>query len=101
MNAEDIHSLILAKIPQALVSLIDTKGDGQYFVVRVLSHEFQKKNRIQQHQMVYQALEGKIGSDIHAISLETGVPSHEHTRETSTQETNAQETNIQGNNNGT
>ncbi len=74
MRAEDIESLIKTALPDATVELIDLAGDGDHYKARVVSTAFAGKNRIQQHQMVYAALQGKMGGELHALALETAAP---------------------------
>ena len=78
MNASDIERLIKDAIPDAQVSIRDLAGDGDHYAARVVSSSFEGKSRIRQHQAVYAALKGKMGIDLHALSLETAVPSGDH-----------------------
>ncbi len=74
MRAEDIESLIKTALPDATVEIVDLAGDGDHYKARVVSTAFAGKNRIQQHQMVYAALQGKMGGELHALALETAAP---------------------------
>ena len=74
MDAREIERLIIEALPDATVSTEDVRGDGNHFAATVVSPAFQGKTRVQQHQMVYQALQGKMGGDLHALSLSTAVP---------------------------
>ncbi len=74
MNARDIEALIKQALPDATVVLRDLAGDGDHFAAEVVSESFRGKNRVQQHQMVYAALRGKMGGVLHALALQTSVP---------------------------
>ena len=74
MNASEIENLIKEALPDATVVLRDLAGDGDHFAAEVVSESFRGKNRVQQHQMVYDALQGKMGGTLHALALQTSVP---------------------------
>ncbi len=74
MNASEIEALIKAALPDATVVLRDLAGDGDHFAAEVISESFRGKNRVQQHQMVYDALRGRMGGVLHALALQTSVP---------------------------
>ena len=74
MNAADIERLIKEAIPGAAVVIEDLRGDGDHYAAFVVSPAFRGKTRVQQHQMVYQALRGKMGNELHALALQAGVP---------------------------
>lgn len=74
MDAGEIERLIKAGIPDADVSLRDLAGDGDHYAATVISESFRGKSRVQQHQMVYRALQGHMGGALHALALQTGVP---------------------------
>lgn len=74
MNANDIERLIREAIPDAQVTIRDLAGDGDHYAATVLAESFRGKSRVQQHQLVYQALKGQIGGVLHALALQTGVP---------------------------
>jgi stress-induced morphogen len=74
MQAGEIESLILAAIPDAKVTIRDLAGDGDHYAAEVVSAQFTGKSRVQQHQMVYQALKGSMDSDLHALALQTSAP---------------------------
>ncbi len=74
MAAEDIEALIRAALPDAAVEIRDLAGDGDHYAARVVSNAFRGLNRVRQHQLVYQALGGRMGGELHALSLETAVP---------------------------
>ena len=71
MKAEDIKQMILEAMPDATVEIEDLAGDGDHYRARVVSAAFNGKNRVQQHQLVYRALKGKMGGELHALALET------------------------------
>ena len=74
MNASEIEALIKEALPDAVVVLRDLAGDGDHFAAEVVSESFCGKNRVQQHQMVYDALRGRMGGALHALALQTSVP---------------------------
>jgi len=78
MAAEEIEAMILAAFPDAAVEIRDLAGDGDHYAARVVSPSFAGMNRVRQHQAVYAALKGKMGTDLHALQLETLVPSGDH-----------------------
>lgn len=74
MDASEIERMIKAALPDAQVMIEDLRGDGDHYAAMVVSSAFKGKSRIQQHQMVYQALQGRLGSALHALSLQTSPP---------------------------
>ena len=74
MDPNEIESLIKQSIPNALVKIEDLRGDGDHYAAYVEAEAFAGKSRVQQHQMVYAALQGKMGNELHALMLQTGVP---------------------------
>ncbi|MBA68991.1 MAG: BolA family transcriptional regulator [Rhizobiales bacterium] len=74
MNAGDIEMLIREGIPDAKVKIRDLAGDGDHFAAEVVAESFRGKSRVQQHQMVYEALKGNMGGVLHALALQTSVP---------------------------
>ncbi len=74
MKAGDIEDLIRAGIPGAKVKIRDLAGDGDHFAAEVVAEAFRGKTRVQQHQMVYDALQGNMGGVLHALALQTSVP---------------------------
>ncbi|MDE0781463.1 MAG: BolA family transcriptional regulator [Alphaproteobacteria bacterium] len=76
MDAAEIKRLIKEGIPDATVTIEDLRGDGDHYAARVISSAFAGKNRVQQHQMVYQALRGNMGEALHALALQTSVPAN-------------------------
>lgn len=73
MDADLIVELIKSGIPDAEVTISDLRGDGDHYAAHVVSPSFEGKSRIQQHQMVYQALQGKMGNELHALAIQTSV----------------------------
>ena len=78
MTASDIEAMIVAAIPDARVEIRDLAGDGDHYAARVVSEAFVGMNRVKQHQAVYAALKGKMGGELHALQLETAVPSGDY-----------------------
>ena len=74
MNAGDIERLIKEGLPDAQVWIEDLRGDGDHYAAHVVSAAFKGKSRVQQHQMVYQALKGRMGGELHALALQTSAP---------------------------
>ena len=78
MPATEIEAMILAAFPDARVEIRDLAGDGDHYSARVVSSAFAGMNRVRQHQAVYAALKGKMGTELHALQLETAIPSGDH-----------------------
>jgi stress-induced morphogen len=74
MDAAEIENLIKQAFPDARVSIEDLAGDGDHYAATVVSAAFKGKNRVQQHQMVFAALKGRMGNELHALALQTAVP---------------------------
>ena len=74
MAASEIEALISAAFPDATITIEDLRGDGDHYACNVISAAFAGKNRVQQHQMVYKALGGRMGGDLHALALQTSAP---------------------------
>jgi stress-induced morphogen len=74
MNATDIERLIREALPDAKVTIRDLAGDGDHYAAEVVSEAFRGKSRVQQHQMVYAALKGRMGGELHALALQTSAP---------------------------
>ncbi len=74
MDAATIEQLIRAGLPDAQVTIEDLRGDGDHYAAHVVSAAFKGKTRVQQHQMVYQALRGRMGNELHALALQTSTP---------------------------
>ena len=73
MDAEEIESLIREGIPDAKVRIEDLRGDGDHYAAYISSPSFEGVSRVKQHQMVYAALKGKMGGDLHALAIQTSV----------------------------
>lgn len=71
MSLEEIQTLIQASLPDAEVEIKDLAGDGDHYAATVKSTAFAGKSRVQQHQLVYQALGGRMGGQLHALALTT------------------------------
>jgi stress-induced morphogen len=74
MTAAEIEELIRLSIPDATVTIDDLAGDGDHYACRVVSETFRGRSRIQQHQIVYAALQGRMGNELHALALQTNAP---------------------------
>ena len=74
MDAREIEDLIKEAMPDAIVEIRDLAGDGDHYAAHVTSGAFKGKSRVQQHQLVYSALKGRMGGELHALALQTAVP---------------------------
>ncbi|GBD50879.1 BolA family protein [Methylopila sp. Yamaguchi] len=74
MDAREIEELIRDALPDATVTIRDLAGDGDHYAAVVVSESFRGKSRVQQHQIVYQALRGQMGGALHALALQTSAP---------------------------
>jgi len=74
MDATTIETMIREALPDATVTIQDLRGDGDHYSAHVVSASFRGKSRIQQHQMVYAALGGRMGKELHALMLQTAPP---------------------------
>ena len=74
MAADEIAQLIKERFPDAEIRIDDLAGDGDHYAANVVAEAFRGKTRVQQHQMVYDALKGKMGGALHALALKTSVP---------------------------
>ncbi len=74
MAAADIERLIKEAIPDAEVTIQDLAGDGDHYAATIVSEIFRGKSRVQQHQIVYAALQGNMGGVLHALALKTSAP---------------------------
>tara|TARA_B100000131_G_C17576024_1_gene393020 strand:+ start:73 stop:312 length:240 start_codon:yes stop_codon:yes gene_type:complete len=77
MTASEIERLIRNDFPDAEITIEDLRGDGDHYAAYVVSSAFIGKSRVQQHQMVYSALQGRMGGELHALALQTSVPKNE------------------------
>ncbi|GAB5376578.1 MAG: BolA family transcriptional regulator [Acuticoccus sp.] len=74
MDAHVIESLIREALPDAKVEIRDLAGDGDHYAATVVSSAFVGKTRVAQHKMVYDALKGRMGGELHALALQTAAP---------------------------
>ena len=74
MDAREIEGMIKTALPDARVEIRDLAGDGDHYAATVVSETFRGKSRVQQHQLVYAALQGKMGGVLHALALTTSAP---------------------------
>ena len=74
MEASEIERMIKEALPDAQVNIEDLRGDGDHYAANVISEAFRGKSRVQQHQLVYAALQGRMGGELHALALQTGAP---------------------------
>ncbi len=74
MDADVIATMIRQGIPDAEVTIEDLRGDGDHYAALVVSPAFRGLSKVRQHQMVYAALQGKMGGDLHALALQTATP---------------------------
>lgn len=74
MSAAEIEHLIRQALPDADVRIEDLRGDGDHYAAYITSEQFRGQTRVKQHQMVYAALQGRMGNELHALALQTSVP---------------------------
>ncbi len=74
MAAAEIEALIRAALPDAVVEIRDLAGDGDHYAAHVVSSAFAQLSRVKQHKLVYDALGGRMGGELHALQLTTAVP---------------------------
>ena len=74
MPANEIEALIKAALPDASVTIDDLAGDGDHYAATVVSEQFRGLSRVRQHQIVYAALRGRMGGELHALALQTSAP---------------------------
>ena len=74
MAVSEIEALIKAALPDARVTIEDLAGDGDHYAARIVSEAFRGRSRVRQHQMVYAALRGRMGGELHALALQTSAP---------------------------
>lgn len=74
LPAADIERMIRAAFPDAEVTLEDLAGDNDHYRLTVIAEAFRGKPRVAQHRMVFDALEGKMGAELHALALSTAAP---------------------------
>ena len=74
MSAGEIEQMIRSALPDADVRIEDLRGDGDHYAAYIVSDAFNGKSRVAQHQLVYAALQGRMGTELHALSLQTKAP---------------------------
>ncbi|WP_298213578.1 BolA family protein [Acidocella sp.] len=74
MQASEIEALLKAAFPDALIKIEDLAGDNDHYAAYVVSEAFRGLTRVRQHQMVYAALQGRMGNALHALALQTSAP---------------------------
>ena len=74
MEQSEIEAMILEALPDAIIEIQDLAGDGDHYQAKIISSAFEGKSMVQQHQMVYAALKGKMGGELHALALTTATP---------------------------
>ncbi len=74
MSPEEIEGFIKEGLPDAHITITDLRGDGEHYAAHIVSASFIGKSRVQQHQMVYQALQGRMGNELHALAIQTSIP---------------------------
>jgi stress-induced morphogen len=74
MHPDEIARLIKERLPDAKVTIEDMAGDGDHYSATVVSEAFRGKTKVQQHQMIYEALRGNMGGALHALALQTKTP---------------------------
>ncbi len=74
MSAAEIEHLIREALPDARISIRELAADGDHYAAEIVSERFRGKSRVQQHQMVYDALKGNMGGALHALALQTSAP---------------------------
>ena len=80
MAATEIEAMIRSALPDARVTMEDLAGDGDHYAANVVSEAFRGLSRVKQHQLVYAALRGRMGGELHALALQTSAPEPETTR---------------------
>ena len=74
MRANDLEALLRGAFPDAEIEITDLAGDGDHYRARIVSTAFSGLSRVRQHQLVYAALQGRMGAELHALALETAPP---------------------------
>lgn len=75
MSVETLRSHLTEAFPDAEIDIDDLAGDGDHYRARIVAPTFAGLPRVRQHQLVYAALKGKMGGELHALALETSAPS--------------------------
>ncbi|MFC7378638.1 BolA family protein [Brevundimonas sp. GCM10030266] len=74
MSVETLRGHLIEAFPDAEIAIDDLAGDGDHYRARIVSTAFAGLSRVKQHQLVYAALKGQMGGELHALALETSVP---------------------------
>ena len=74
MDASEIERLVREAMPDADITIRDLAGDGDHYAAEIVDEAFRGKSRVAQHQMVYEALKGRMGGELHALALQTRAP---------------------------
>lgn len=74
MSEGDLRTSLEDAFPGAEIDIVDLAGDGDHYRARIVSERFVGLNRVRQHQLVYAALKGRVGGELHALALETSAP---------------------------
>jgi len=74
VDIETLQNLLANGLPGADIRIDDLRGDGEHYAAHISYDGFVGKNRVQQHQMVYAALNGKMGDELHALQIHTSTP---------------------------
>ena len=74
MQASEIEALIRARLPDAQITITELSGDGDHYAATVVAADFAGKSRVQQHQIIYEALKGSMDKNLHALALQTFAP---------------------------
>jgi len=79
MSVSALEAELRAAFPDAEIAIDDLAGDGDHYRARIMSSAFAGLSRVRQHQLVYAALKGKVGGELHALALETAAPAGTNT----------------------
>ena len=71
LSKNELEKYIKDSIPDSIITIEDLRGDGDHYSATVISKSFEGKTKIEQHKMVYESLEGKMGNELHALMLKT------------------------------
>ena len=71
MDLKEIEKLIKESLPDSIIKIEDLAGDGNHYSATVISSTFNGKSKIEQHKIVYAALKGKMGNELHALAIKT------------------------------
>ncbi|MFT8471075.1 BolA/IbaG family iron-sulfur metabolism protein [Acetobacter persici] len=74
MSATELETYLRQAFPDAQIRIDDLAGDGDHYSCSIVSEAFKDLNRVRQHQLVYQALQGHMGGKLHALALQTSAP---------------------------